>query len=88
MYTELFGGHPVKSYPNFAANGYDVANYFIVSLVDNAGDFNRGFSKNSKNSLQSVYDFKRVNNWGGFMNTAGYMLKYNPGGKISKVLLK
>ena len=87
-YEELFGGEPIKSIPNFAANGYDAANYFIEGIVENGGDFNRGFKKMQNKSLQSQYDLRRINNWGGFMNNVGYLLQFNPWGDVKKIVVK
>lgn len=87
-FSEMFGDTPVKSFPNFAASGYDIANYFIPSTARNGGDFNRGFSGSEKPSIQSEIRLERVNNWGGFINPTGYLLKFRPGGFIDKELVK
>lgn len=87
-FSEMFGDTPVKSFPNFAASGYDIANYFIPSTARNGGDFNRGFSGSEKQSIQSEIRLERVNNWGGFINPTGYLLKFRSGGFIDKELVK
>lgn len=83
-FEDMFGGLPVKSFPNFAAGGYDVAQYFIPSTARNGGDFNRGFSGAEHQMLQSEIALQRANNWGGFINPVGYLLKFRPGGYIEK----
>ena len=87
-FTDMYGGAPVKSFPNFAVSGYDVAHYFIPSTANNGGDFNNGFTGSTKSLLQSEIKLKRVNNWGGFINPMGYLLKFRPGGYVDKVLMK
>lgn len=87
-FSEMFGGAPIKSFPNFAASGYDVAKYFIPSTARNGGDFNRGFSGTDDTAIQSDINLERVNNWGGFINPVGYLLKFRPGGYIDKELIK
>ena len=67
-FSDMYGGHPVKSFPNFAASGYDVAKYFIPSTAANGGDFNRGFSGSDDPTIQTDINLVRVNNWGGFIN--------------------
>ena len=87
-YSEMFGGTPVKSFPNFAASGYDVAKYFIPSTAENGGDFNKGFADVKEESLQTDIKLQRVNNWGGFFNPSGYLLKFHPGGYVEKILVR
>ena len=87
-YENMFGGNPVKSFPNFAASGYDVAKYFIPSTAKNGGDFNKGFADVDDESLQTDIQLQRVNNWGGFFNPSGYLLEFRPGGYVEKILVK
>lgn len=87
-FSDMYGGHPVKSFPNFAASGYDVAKYFIPSTAANGGDFNRGFSGSDDPTIQTDINLVRVNNWGGFINPTGYLLKFRKGGFIDKELVK
>ncbi len=87
-YENMFGGTPVKSFPNFAASGYDVAKYFIPSTAKNGGDFNKGFANVDDESLQTDIRLVRINNWGGFFNPSGYLLDFRPGGYVEKILVK
>lgn len=87
-FNEMFGGTPIRSFPSFAASGYDVAKYFIPSTARNGGDFNRGFSGSTDTLIQSEINLERVNNWGGFINPVGYLLKFRQGGFIDKELVK
>ncbi len=85
-YAELFGGSPVKSFPNFAVSGYDIANYFIDATVANGGDYNK-MSFNSSKGLQTDFALKRVSNWGGFLNPVAYLLRFRPSGYVDKISL-
>lgn len=87
-FTSLFGSAPMKSFPNFGASGYDVANYFLPSTAKNGGDFNKGFSTVATEMVQSDIRLERVNNWGGFTNKVGYFVKFRPGGYSDKIMLK
>lgn len=87
-YEEMFGGSPVKSFPNFAASGYDVARYFIPSTAENGGDFNKGFADTGDDSLQADICLQRVNNWGGFFNPLGYLLRFRPGEYVEKIRVR
>ena len=85
-YEDLFGGTPVKSFPNFAVSGFDIANYFIEATVNNKGDFNRS-AFNSANGLQTDFSLKRVSNWGGLVNPVVYLLRFRPSGYVDKINL-
>ncbi len=87
-FNDMFDGVPVKSFPSFAASGYDVAKYFIPSTARNGGDFNKGFSGFEGTPIQSEINLERVNNWGGFINPIGYLLKFRHGGFIEKEIVK
>lgn len=85
-FTEFYGGSPIKSFPNFAVTGYDIANYFIESTVDNGGDYNKA-TLNSSKGIQTDFNLKRVSNWGGFVNPVVYLLKFRPSGYVDKINL-
>lgn len=85
-YADLFGGTPVKSFPNFAVSGFDIANYFIDTTVNNGGDYNKTAFNTSK-GLQTDFNLKRVSNWGGFVNPVVYLLRFRPSGYVDKITL-
>ena len=86
-YSETFGGTPVKSFPNFAVSGYDLANFFIDTTVKNGGDFNKAIYAENR-GLQTDYDLKRVSNWSGFVNPAVYLVRFMPSGYVEKVMVR
>lgn len=77
QYEQMFGHEMVKSFPVYAASGYDVANYFIPSLLANGGDFNAGMKRTA--TLQQSMNLERISNWGGFVNPTSYIVKFFPG---------
>lgn len=87
-YDELFGSVPVRSIPNFAASGYDIATYFIPIIAENKGDFNKGLKNVNTELLQADINLSRVNKWGGFINSNGYLISFKPNGSREKVLVK
>lgn len=86
-YNSMFGGQPVRSFPNYSATGYDLTTYFIPVVTRNHGDFNHGLIASTGKGLQNDIDLERVNKWGGFINAIGYILKFEPTGK-TKVTVK
>lgn len=87
-YERLYDGSPVRSIPNFAASGYDIAEYFIPLVAENHGDFNKGFKGINENNLQNDISLSRVNNWGGFINGVGYIISFSPSGSPERILVK
>lgn len=85
-YEELFNGAPIRSIPNFAASGYDVANYFVPFVNNNRGDFNQTLFYPIKDPLQNEISLNRVNNWGGFINGIGYLIRFMPGDNIKMIV--
>lgn len=75
-FTEFYGRGPLKSYPNYAATGYDLANYFVPEVALNKGDFNMDLTKGE--FIQSPLDLERYSTWGGLFNTVTYIIKYTP----------
>lgn len=87
-YEEMFGGEPVRSIPSFAASGYDVAEYFIPLVARTQGDFNRQLYDSGEETLQNDFSLQRVNNWGGFINSIGYVIRFRPEGRNEKIIVK
>lgn len=85
-FQKMFGEAPAKSFPMYAASGHDAAASFIPGMVWNQGDLNSGLPPTD--TLQADIEPERVSNWGGFFNSACYMLRFTPYGTIEKERLK
>lgn len=85
-FEDMFGQEPLKSFPNFAASGYDVANYFIRTTAENGGDYNRQTTRG--NGIQNDFNLERTSNWGGFLNRNAYLLRFKPSGNIEKITVR
>ena len=86
-FNELYDQDPIKSFPNFAASGYDIANYFINATAKNGGDFNQQVNDKMP-GIQTDFNLKRVSNWGGFLNPVAYMLKFRQSGYVDKDVIR
>lgn len=78
-----YNRNPYNSYPQYAMLGYDVARYFISTTAANHGDYNREITYRS--GIQNDIEIRRLNNWSGFINVNGYILKYLPADMVSKI---
>ncbi|MDE6638599.1 MAG: LysM peptidoglycan-binding domain-containing protein, partial [Muribaculaceae bacterium] len=85
-YSSEYGHTPIRSFPTYAATGYDIANYFIPELAANDGDFNSTVP--SRSEIQTPINLERVGNWGGFFNPYAYIIRFTPYGDIEKILLR
>ncbi len=85
-FTALYGYAPVKSYPLYAAVGFDLANYFVPGVAVTEGDFNRGVP--DADSVQTAMRMERVNNWSGFYNPVTYLVRLTPYGSTDKIIVK
>ncbi len=86
-YKSLFGKDPVKSYPMYAAFGYDSANYFIDGLQRSEGDVNKMIAS-PVHGAQSDFDLMRPSNWTGLMNPMVYLVRFTPYDSIERIALK
>lgn len=85
-YRNLFDRTPVKSFPVYAAMGYDAASYFIPQLAATGGDINRFTT--SDDTLQIPFRLRRPSNWTGLMNPAVYMVRFTPFDTIEKIVVE
>lgn len=85
-YSAAFGHGPIRSFPTYAAAGYDIMNYFIPGLASNNGDFNVTMPEGKE--LQTPINLERMGNWGGFFNSSSYIIRYNYTGDVEKILIK
>lgn len=85
-YKYLFDREPSKSYPTYAAVGYDCSLYFIPQFVATNGDINR-FDRSDRGS-QNEYELYRPANWSGLLNPIVYLVRFTPYGTIEKNIVK
>lgn len=84
-YQYWFGEKPINSIPSMYELGYDVANYFIEAIISNGNDFNKPTIESD--GLEVSIKMTRTSNWGGFVNTASYIYKYDSTGR-KKIIIR
>lgn len=85
-YKSVFDMTPVKSFPSYAAMGYDSAMYFIPSIAKTGGDLNA--FQPSEDTVQSDFDLERMSNWSGLMNPVVYLVRFTPYDTVDKIKIK
>lgn len=85
-FKELFERTPIKSFPVYAAMGYDAAEFFINGLAKSNGDING--LRYSDSTLQIPFRLRRPSNWTGFVNPAVYIVRFTPFDTIEKIVVE
>ena len=72
------------TYPQYAMFGYDTALYFLTALHRFWKNFETQLNHVNVKTVQFAFNFERVNNWGGFINTGLYLVNYDRDSRIKK----
>jgi len=77
-----------NNFPKFGILGYDTGMYFIQLINKYGSSFDSRVNDLRYTGIQTDFNFERVNNWGGFINTNMYFINYNPDFTVTKNLVK
>lgn len=84
-YHELYGRSPIRSYPVYAAMGYDVAQYFVPLFVIEQRSDNEMLPRG--NMLQVYFNLVPSDSAHGLSNNGSYLLHLQPWGAIDKITI-
>lgn len=73
-----------NTYPQYGILGYDTGLYFLTALHKHGRNFETNLNSIFINTIQFAFNFERVNNWGGFINTGLYLVHYDTNSRIIK----
>lgn len=76
-YKNWYSKNPKLSFPTYAMLGFDTGMYFFSAIQKYGVNFESKLSEMNYKSIQTGFNFERVNNWGGFINTNIYIIHYN-----------
>ena len=76
-YKYWYNKNMIQAYPKYAMLGYDTGMFFLTAIHTFGANFENNIRQVNYNSLQYGFNFERFNNWGGFMNTNLYIVRYN-----------
>lgn len=82
-YRQLYGHTPMKSFPVYAAAGYDVARYFIPGMVESRGDLDSTWP--AIDNLQTDFSLRNEAGIQGHYNPVVYLVKFNSFGDVDKI---
>jgi hypothetical protein len=74
----------METHPGYGLWGYDTGLFFLTALRRDGTHFEQNIQRTRVNSLQFVFHFERLNNWGGFINNGLFLVHYDRNGQIIK----
>lgn len=83
-FRKWYGRDLMDLYPRYGIWGYDIGLYFMTALKQYGTQFEQNIHRVRVNTLQHAFHFERANNWGGFINSALYIIQYTPDGRVQK----
>ena len=84
-YQAAYDAAPLKSFPAYAAMGYDVARYFLRHLLKTGGDMNG--AEACTDALQLDFYPERPEMWSGMLNGCVYLIHFTPYNTVDKIRL-
>ena len=76
-YRYWFNKNMIQQTPRYAMLGYDIGRFFIAATHTLGSNFENNVRQVNYNSLQYGLNFERISNWGGFINTNLYVVRFN-----------
>ncbi|MDD2299897.1 MAG: LysM peptidoglycan-binding domain-containing protein [Fermentimonas sp.] len=83
-FQKWYGRNLLDTNPGYGMWGYDTGMFFLTALDRYGVNFEQQVDKVQVNTLQFPFYFKRLNNWGGFLNYGMYLINYDTNGRIIK----
>ena len=75
-YKNWYSKSPMPTFHKYSMLGFDTGMFFFSAINNYGTDFESKLSDINYKSIQSGFNFERVNNWGGFINTNIYIVHY------------
>ena len=67
----------INTYPKYGILGFDTGMFFFGAMKKYGANFEDKLDEFRYPSIQTGFDFHRVNNWGGFINTNIFIVHYH-----------
>lgn len=75
-YKNWYSKNLINTYPKYGILGFDTGMFFLGAMCREGMDFENKLDRIQYPSIQTGFDFHRVNNWGGFINTQLFIVHY------------
>ena len=75
-YKNWYSKSPMPTVHKYSMLGFDTGMFFFSTIQKYGADFESKLPDINYKSIQTGFNFERVNNWGGFINTNIYIIHY------------
>ncbi|MDR3140757.1 MAG: LysM peptidoglycan-binding domain-containing protein [Tannerellaceae bacterium] len=76
-YKTWYSKEMMTTYPKYGMLGFDTGLFFFDAIHKYGVNFEYSLDKIHYRSIQTGFDFRRANNWGGFINTNLFIVHYS-----------
>jgi len=87
-YKSWYSKNLINSFPKYGMLGFDTGMFFINALHKYGIRFENHLGKIHYNSLQTNFDFERVNNWSGFINTNIFIVHFQTDFNVTRTVVR
>ena len=85
-FKKWYGRDLINTFPQYGMFGYDTGLYFLNAIYRNGLNFEKDVEQiSSSDALQFAFNFDRVNNWGGFINSGLFLIHFDSEGRVQKI---
>ena len=84
QFWKWYSSNMLNSYPKYSMLGFDTGMFFISGLSQFGTALEANINKVQFRGIQTDFRFRRVSNWGGFINTNLYFITFNPDYTVEK----
>lgn len=84
LYKQWYSKNLINIFPKYGILGYDTGLFFIGAIRQCGIHFEDHLDKVRHKSIQTGFNFERVNNWSGFINTNIFIVQYNNNNTVTK----
>lgn len=83
-FKKWYSKNMLDTYPKYGILGFDTGMFFIKAINQYGPAIYSNINNVKYNGIQTDFRFERINNWGGFINTNFYIIRFNPDYTITK----
>lgn len=88
QYKTWYSKNLINTFPKYGILGFDTGMYFLGAINKYGKNFEENLDKIHYKSVQTNFDFHRVNNWGGFINTNIFIVHYKNDFNVTRTIVK
>lgn len=75
-YKTWYSKNLINIFPKYGILGFDTGMFFFDAMKKYGSNFENNLDNIHYKGIQTCFDFQRVNNWGGFINTSTFIVHY------------